>query len=524
MQANYVTYSKNGEGKGGLDLADASQIRNEDFAVLKNFRRDSAKRLITRRGLGKFGDNPDSKPCTSYIFHKRDDGGGKIALRFSGTKIYKYVEATDTWSQVYASASEFESDGVTRTRWGYLVYKNEILAGNGVDSNVRITIPGGVVTADASLPKCRYFCYLQDVCAGTGEDANPNTLYYSDALAASVANLDDNAIVIGGDEQGKTTGIKEAGKVFLVSKEKKIFSVDLANELVEALDAKNGMYSHRAWRAAGNGTLLFSDDGISTLTPRQGVEGGAALSSKPDSAKVNNMLRDIAPANYNHNCGFVLDNIEYDQYFFSFDTNGDSVPNKTLVRSNRTGDYSQYTTPPAYDYGIYEMDDGTIKYILCATVGGQMYEMETGFDDDGSSIEYDLRTKNSDFDQPEIWKDFEMFSIFGLKNRGSEITAEIYFDGELVASATIDDDNADVSAGGIPIGIRPIGGGGLSPGTDFEDVFPYRIHIPLLGYGGATKIQLRLYCFAKNTIFSLDKTAVKWNGNTFDILEYEKIA
>lgn len=524
MPKEAVTYSKNGDGKGGLNLADASQIPREDFATLKNFRRDSAKRLITRRGLAKFGNNPDGKPCTSYIFRKRDDTGGKIAIRFSGTKIYKYNEVTDEWDEIHSGVSEFEADGTTRTRWGYFVYKNTIWAGDGVSSNISITIPGGVVTTYGGLPKCRYFGYLNDVCAATGEDANPITLYYSNPLPASGANLNDNAVVVGGDEQGRCTGIKSAGNVFLVGKEKKIFSVDTGNEIAEPLNAKDGVYSQRAWLPAGDGTIMFNNEGLSTLTPRQGVEGGPALSRKPDSAKINNLLRGIFPKNYNHNCGTILDNIEYDQYMFSFDTNGNSVPDKTIVRSNLTGDYSQYTIPAAYDYGEYEMDDGTIKYILCPAVGGQMYEMEVGFEDDGSSIEYDLRTKNSDFDAPEVWKDFEMASIFGLKNRGSEITVEVYLDDELATSATIDADNTDEGAGGIPIGIRPIGLGGLAGGADFEELYPYRIHIPLLAFGGATKIQIRLYAFAKNCIFTLDKTAIQWNGNTFDILEFEKIA
>lgn len=524
MPTSQITYSKNGEGKGGLNLADASQIPDSDFEKLENFRRDSSKRLITRRGTGKFGDNPDSKPCTSYFFHKRDDGGGKLALRFSGTKAYKYNEVTDAWDEAETGLSEFEvgSSGA-RTRWGFAVYKNVVICCNGIDNVRTVTIPGGVFTTEAALPKVRYFEYLQDRTVGGGEDDNPNTMYYPAAAAASVGNFADNAIVVGGDEQGIITGIKEAGQVVLCGKSNKIFDINFAAPSALALNAKEGIHSDRAWKNVGNGTIHFNNEGLNTLQPRAGVEGGQALEAKADSAKVNSLLKDIIPASYNSNAGFNLDNIEYDQYFFSFDSNGDDIPDKTLIRSTFTKDYTQYTIPPAYDYGEYITDDGEVKYILATATGGQMYEMETGFSDDGLKINYELKTKDWDFDQPEVWKDIERIGVFGLKNKKTKISVQIFFDGLLVSSATIDDDNIDKTVKAIPIGTKPIGSSPIGKGAKTVDLFPYRIHIPMLGAGGTTKVQIRMRTFAINAVWSLDKANLSWNGNTFDIIESAKI-
>ncbi len=524
MPTTQILYNKEGKGKGGLNLADASQIPDNDFEVLKNFRRDSSKRLITRRGIATFGDDVDGKPITSYFFRKRDDAGGKIALRFSGSKIYKYNETTDSWTEIYTGLTEYESGSSgPRTRWDFDVYKNVLWGGNGIDDYLSITIPAGVVTAYPAKPKTRHTEYLQDRLAGFGEDANPITMYYSNAAPADGQNIDDNSVVIGGDEQGKGTGLKEAGQVWLAAKEKKIYAVDVATPSALPLNAKDGLYSDRAWWPAGNGTIFFSNEGLNTLEPRDGVEGAEALSKKVDSAKVNNALKDIAPVSYNSNCGYVLDNLEYDQYFFSFDSTGDDIPNKTLVRSNFTKDYSEYSIPAAYQYGQYEMDDGEVKHVIASAASGQMYEIETGFNDAGASIDYELKTKNWDFNQPETWKDIERMDFFGLKNKGSNVSVQIYFDNLLVASATIDDDNIDVTTGAIPIGVKPVGTYPISKGTKTIDLFLYKIYIPLLGYGGTTKVQVRVRAFGKNIVFTLDKATATWQGNTFDMLEQDKI-
>lgn len=524
MPTTKITYSKDGKGKGGLNLADPTEIPNEDFAKLENFRRDSSKRLITRRGIATFGDNPDSKPSTSYFFHERDDGGGKIGIRVSGTIMSKYNETTDAWDSIETGLTEFESGSSgPRTRWSFAVYKNVIIGCNGVDAVRTITIPGGVVTTHATEPKVRYFIYMQDRIIGGGEDGNPNSLYYSDAAPTAAINFNDNTVVIGGDEQGIITGLKEAGQIALCAKSNKIFSVDFATPQALALNAKDGLNSNRAWKGVGNGNLYFNNEGINTLIPRSGVDGAEALEKEADSEKVNNALKDILPVSYNSNCGFNLDDIEYDQYHFSYAINGSDIPTKTLVRSTLTGDYTEYTTPAAYEYGIYKMNDGEVKYILANAVDGQMYEMESGFSDNGAKINYELITKEWDFNAPGVWKDIERMDIFGLKNKKTEISVQVYLDGVLETSATIDDDNIDVSVGSVPIGLKPVGSLPIGKGNKTTDLFPYRIYIPLLGIGGGTKIQIRMRCYAVNAVWTIAKAVATWLGNEFDVLEQDKI-
>ena len=51
-------------------------------------------------------------------------------------------------------------------------------------------------------PRGRYIQYLGDRLYLTGEDANANTLYYTNAAPTNGDNIDQNAVVIGGDETG----------------------------------------------------------------------------------------------------------------------------------------------------------------------------------------------------------------------------------------------------------------------------------------------------------------------------------
>ena len=508
---------------GGLNLIEPTDIGDNQFAQLSNFYYDSAQRIRTRRGIKKFGSALTAPP-TSYYFHERDDHGGKIALCVSGTNMYKLDNTTKIWASIQAGLTQYEpTDATKRTRWDFTTYKNVVYACNGVDPFMSITIPGGIATQYAAKPRPRYIEFMQDRIFGFGQDTNPNTCYYSAAAPADGTTFDANAVVVGGDEQGEGSGIFEAGQVLLAAKTKKIYSVDVVNNKATALDAQNGLYSQRALRAFGNGTIYFNDLGINLLQARSGVQGGGALGAASVSVNIQPLLDEIQPKYYNSNCGGVIEPLN--NYYFSFDTTNEDTPDTTVVRSAITKGWSQYTIPPAYQYGIYIESDGEIKYLIASAVQGQMYEMEVGFDDDGSAIVYELATKNYDFGTPEEWKDFAYIEAYGLMNQGGVIYCQALIDEVVSESGTITDLNIDTNAIAFPIGIKPIGvlpiGGG---GNDDLDLFPYKIRIPLLGAGGGSRIQLKMFSNIAPMAWTLNKVTVNYNGNTEDLFPLDNIA
>lgn len=110
-----------------------------------------------------------------------------------------------------------------------------------------------------------------------------------------------------------------------------------------------------------------------------------------------------------------------------------------------------------------------------------MYEIETGFNDNGVGISTELKTKEWDFGDSTIWKIYDTIDIVGLKNEGSEINVELIVDGEVVSSAIIDDTFANLDSVTRTVGTYPIGvdttGGGAGTGEEI-DLYPYLIRIP----------------------------------------------
>jgi hypothetical protein len=509
--------------EGGLNKNNPVDIKDNQFEELLNFFYDSSKILTTRRGTDKFGDDPDGSPTTSYIFHKRDDGGGKIALKFSGTNLYKYDETLDLWTSIKSGLAEFEpTDATRRTRWSHLVYKNVIYTCNGVDNYMSITIPDGVITEYAALPKVRYLAYLSEVVAGFGEDLNPITLYYSAAAPADGTTINTNAVVIGGDEQGKGTGLFSQQQLFLAAKEKKIYEVDLSSKLALPLDAQNGLYSHRALAQFGNTVIYYNDLGLNKLYARSGTSGGGALAADSISNNVQPLLDEIQPKYYNSNCGHTIE--ELNNYYFSFDTTNEDTPDVTLVLSALTNAFTQYSIPPAYQYGKYEMDTGEIKHLIASATTGQMYEIETGFDDDGIPITFNLKTKQWDLGSPEEWKDFEFIEIYGKMSQGGEINCYTRIDSTLIDTSTIDNNFIDITQTAYPIGTKPLGLYPIGGGTGSLEVFPYKIRIPLLGAGGGQKIQLQMLSTASSMAWTFEKVSIGYNGNVIDVFPTNNIA
>tara|TARA_R100001530_G_C4320833_1_gene155731 strand:- start:1410 stop:1583 length:174 start_codon:yes stop_codon:yes gene_type:complete len=57
-----------------------------------------------------------------------------------------------------------------------------------------------------------------------------------------------------------------------------------------------------------------------------------------------------------------------------------------------------------------------------------MFEIETGFDDNGVAIPYELETKRFDFNTPGLNKDFDYVDVIGLKRVGFDIQVQAKVD------------------------------------------------------------------------------------------------
>jgi len=191
--------------------------------------------------------------------------------------------------------------------------------------------------------------------------------------------------------------------------------------------------------SVGNAILYQTKNGIDNLSQKGTATGATAIVSENYTADLQKLTGKITANQYNANCAWYIK--ELNNYYFSFDTADDNVPDTTLVYSSLIGKaWSEYTYPATYSYGVYIDTSNNYNYLLCSGNAGLIYKIETGFDDDGVPIEYELKTKAYDFKDNSNWKDFEYIDLFGLKNEGSTADIEVIVDDEVVYAATLDDD------------------------------------------------------------------------------------
>lgn len=501
----------------GLSLVSSSNMKDNEFSVLKNMFYNKDKRLQSRRGYTTFGNSIGTKGITSYFFFQNDITGARTAICTSWTQMYKYNESTSNWDSIKTGLTEFEDDWVTKTRWSFAVYKNIIYMCNGIDNYA--SYDGTTYTEYSSQPKVRYLKYFQDRILWGWQDTNPNVLYYTNANSTNANTINANDVVIWGDELWKINWINSLWQIILVLKDKKIYAVDLSWQKATPIDTQNGWHSHRAIHNVENGILCYSDAGVDKLKPRQWLAWASALASEPLSNDVRKLIDKIKPKHYNLNIGYYIPSLN--SYYFTFTTSDDGIPDTTLVYNTLVSSWTEYNFPAIYDYWYYIDNDGNYKYLMAGANSGQMYEIETGFEDDGQSTLSEIQTKEYDWTGPTIWKTYESIDLIGYKNELSEINVEIKSDGEVVMIASITDvfinkDNSELVSGSIwanPIWAYNIWWGGQKQNDDDVKLYPYLIRLP--NSTSWSDIQIRMY--SEWAVWTLDKIIMNYQELSIDI-------
>lgn len=371
-------------------------------------------------------------------------------------------------------------------------------------------------------PICRYLRYMADSIYWAGEDTNPSTIYATTAWAVNAQTLNANSIKVWWDELGRINWMLDLGALLLVFKDKKIYSVSWDLATSTAIDAQNGWYCNRTIKNVENAIMYYSDAGINNLKARSWVTWASALATSPLSDNLRALLDDITPNQRNNGAWYY--NTFLNNYYFTFDTGNDSVPETTLVYSSLVWSWSQYNLPALYDYGSYIDSSWVYHYLIASSNGWQMYEIENWFQDLWLWIYNELLTKRWNFNDISIWKTFESVDIIWLKNEWSEISVEIIIDWEVVWISIITDEMTNPFAWfatiwALPIGTDTIWWGSWS--TEEIDLSEYLIRIPL--YTSWPNIQVRMYSEDNPNVFTLDKIKINYGTETMDIFSTANI-
>ena len=506
-----------------LSLVEPSTLEDNQFEKLSNFSYNKDKRVQTRRWIKNFGNSIGSSPITSYFFYQDDSTWDRTALCTAGTNMYEYNEWTWNWSSIKSWLTEFEADWVTRTRWSFAVYKNIVYMCNGIDDYASYNPATSTYTTYATQPPVRYLKFMWERLYWAWDDSNPISLYYTAALPADWSVLNTNVLVVWWDELWVITWLLDLWQIILAFKEKKVYSINVAWSIAEPLDAQNGWYCHRAIKNVENSIIYYNDAWVDTLKPRSWLSWASALATEPLANDLRSLLDNITAKQRNTGAGWY-DNF-INNYYYSFDTTNDSIPDKTIVYSSLVWAWSEYLYPSFYDYWFY-IDSDWVKHLLAASANwGQMFEIETWFQDFWLAIPTELKTKRWDFKDITTWKTFDSVDIIGLKNEWSEITVEIIVDWEVVASSLIDDWFINFTDPSLTLWWSALWTEVIWGWTWDEwesiDLYRYLIRIPLL-YSGPD-IQVRMYSESNPNIRTLDKIKINYKLESFDLFSVNNI-
>ena len=374
-------------------------------------------------------------------------------------------------------------------------------------------------------PLYRYINMNTDRLYGCGEDDNPSTLYYTDAAPTDWSELDKNAVVVWWDEMWKINWMTELWKVMLVVKSHKIYWVQVPTDAsdpwsIDAIDSQNGWYSDRSIQNVWNTLIYFSERWVNNLSQRYTSAWASTIISDPLDINVSELTSKIQKLSLNSNCALCIERLG--NYYFTFDADGDDIPDTTLVYNSDCKAWTQYDYPLIYDYGEYLTADGEQKFIAASGTTDQLYEIETWFDDDGKEIEHIIKSKDYDFWQPWLYKTFEYIDIIWFKQRWTDIRLNIEVDWVASAWWLIDDKSIIDLWNKMTLWTRPLW---LDPLTWLEweddrlDLYEYVIRLPLY----VTWWQINFQMISEWWQWTIDKIRIGVNGEPIDLFGYNNI-
>lgn len=503
--------------RGGLNLTTNSDINDNQFQIANNVFYNEKGQIQTRYWYKKFG-NPvgTNLPITSYFFFQRDDTLATKALCTSGTDMYEYDESTGNWSSIKSWLTDFEIlYPWDRTRRDFAVYKNVIYMCNWVDPYA--SYDWVTYTEYTGQPSIRYISYLWDRLFWAGDDTNPISLYYTNAWATDWTAINTNVLVVGWDELGKINWLSELWQIILCMKSSKIYTIDVTNNVALPIDAHTWWFSDRTIANVWNAVVYLTDRWVDTLRPRQWVAGAWALETQPLDVNVKALTSKITEKQLNANCWWYIRPLN--NYYISFTTDNNNVPDTTLVYSSLVNSWTRYTYPWLYDYGFYIDSDWVYHYLIASSTTDQLYEIESGFDDDWTPIPVEIKSKNFDFGQPWVYKTFDFIDIIGQKSRFSTIDLSIEVDGEIVGWWQITDVNITDLTAAQTLGTRPIGIDTLTWTGSSVDLYPFIVRVPLFATGNSINFGLN----SSEWIWVLHKARIWVNQQPIDVFGYNNI-
>jgi hypothetical protein len=170
------------------------------------------------------------------------------------------------------------------------------------------------------------------------------------------------------------------------------------------------------------------------------------------------------------------------------------------------------------------MDDNQApQYLFASASGGQMFEFETWFDDDGVAIDFELQTKDRDFNDPAQQKIFDFVDVTGYKQEWWDVCIEVIVDGNVVVSGDVTDTQLNLSTPAWAIGTSPLG---INPlwvnvwdTTSGLPMYFFTVKLPFYHRGSTVSVRMK----STGVQQILEKIRVSVNGEVNTMFSYNHI-
>lgn len=451
------------------------------------------------------------------LYHTRTIDGQRWTLAAAGEGIYLLDETTNSWTLIASGYTAGEN-------FTFATYKDRIYFTNGVDdysyfNPANFTTAGEIVTKDGSVPKGKYLIVLSDIGYLANAPGDRSIVFYSNANPPDLTSF-PNSEPINIDDGNEITGLTNLGAIPIVAKENAIYSLNVLPTPVEIkkIDYSNGCTSHRTIQEVENDRYFLSDNGVFSLSQRQALEG--SYRSDPLSRKIQPLIdasRNLDVAN-----AFYWDKLNH--YYINLDTTNNGIPDKCMVFNIKAKAWTEYTNIAARDMIEYEDANGEFHLIYADAFTGQIKEMETGFNDNGIEINVAIHTKEYDFDEPTLIKEYREIDINGFMSEAAEINETSEIDAEDVSSAIWNSDVATITSQFITLGTSPLGINPLTGSPIIGEGIPlylFNVRIPV--YIAGNRIQIKLDSSVEDAAWVLSKILIVSEETPFDFFPNDNI-
>jgi len=387
-----------------------------------------------RKGINEWDDITTAEtdtPIIGLMDHYLTSTAASSLLRMTPTKVKKWNSGTHAWDDVTGTA--LNGTSTTRPQFcqvaelDYLGFTNE-----GLDRPRKYTGSGNTAVWTGTPPYCKAIEYYVGFlclgnCSDDGVTFNPIRLVLSDDPDGTWTECDDTEIYVTelflDETPGEIRALKVLGVDLMAYKADGIvrvrFTTGPTRFIRQKLDFPFGILAPLSLQPLGElGHIFLATD------RNLWINDGNRVKALPNN--VQKSLQEVLPASKAPYCRSMVDNTK-GVYVLGIQRAGSSYLDATLEFNYQTGEFTRKVYPVEFNAMLAYKQTLNSDYARLAASSTLVYQLETGQDDNGTSVSryFDI--------------DWTTFGLPGLKYlTGGEFTFEKARDCRVKISVAVD--------------------------------------------------------------------------------------